>query len=178
MATIKKTRIKSTAVAVTVPQSREQAAEAIRQIGESQRELARLAADMNDELSRVKARWEEVAEPHKIKVDSLTQGVQVWAEANRDSLTQGGKTKTAALTTGEILWRLRPPSVRVTGAEAVLDVLRRLGLTRFIRSKDEINKDAILNEPEAVAPVAGISISQGEDFVVAPFEAELAGEAA
>jgi len=174
----KKTRIKSTAVAVTVPQSREQAAEAIRQIGESQRELARLTADMNDELSRVKARWEEAAEPHKAKVEALTQGVQVWAEANRDALTQGGKTKTAALTTGEILWRMRPPSVRVTGAEAVLDVLRRLGLTRFIRSKDEINKDAILNEPEAVAHVAGISISQGEDFVVAPFEAELAGEAA
>lgn len=67
-----------------------------------------------------------------------------------------------------------PALVRVTGTEAVLDLLRRMGLTRFIRTKDEINKDAILNEPTAVTQVPGISISQGEDFVVVPFEAELA----
>lgn len=178
MATAKKTRIKSAAAIVAVPQNREQAAEAVREIGERQRELARIAADMNDELARVKERWEAAAEPHNARIAALTQGVQTWAEANRDSLTQGGKVKTAALTTGEILWRLRPPSVRVTGAEAVLDILRRMGLTRFIRSKDEVNKDAILNEPEAVVAVPGISIQQGEDFVVVPFEAELAGEAA
>lgn len=176
--TTKKTRLKTPASTAYIPQSRDQAADAIRQIGEHQRELARLTADMNDELARVKERWEAQAEPHKTKVDNLTQGVQTWCEANRDQLTQGGKVKSAALTTGEIAWRLRPPSVRVTGAEAVLDVLRRLGLTRFIRSKDEVNKEAILNEPEAVAVVPGISISQGEDFVVMPFEAELAGEAA
>jgi phage host-nuclease inhibitor protein Gam len=62
----------------------------------------------------------------------------------------------------------------VRGAEAVLDALRRAGLSRFIRTKDEVNKEAILNEPEAVARIPGISISQGEDFVVTPFEAELA----
>ena len=70
--------------------------------------------------------------------------------------------------------RMRPPSVRVTGSEAVLDALRRMGLRRFIREREEVNKDAILNEPDAVADVPGISISQGEDFVVVPFEAELA----
>ena len=56
----------------------------------------------------------------------------------------------------------------------MLDLLRRLGLKRFIREKEEVNKEAILNEPEAVAHVAGISISQGEDFIVTPFETELA----
>jgi len=47
-------------------------------------------------------------------------------------------------------------------------------MTRFIRSKDEINKEAILNEPQAVVGVAGISIKPGvEDFVITPFEQEL-----
>ena len=68
--------------------------------------------------------------------------------------------------------------MRVTGAEAVLDALRRMGLKRFIREKEEVNKDAILNEPAAVAHVPGIAISQGEDFVVVPFEAELTAEGA
>lgn len=174
MAPPKKTRIKSAAVAVNVPQSREMAAQAIAEIGTLNRELARINADMNDALALVKERFEKQADPLRLKSEALTQGVQTWAEANRDALTQHGKVKTAALTTGEVSWRTRPPSVRVTGAEAVIGVLRSLGLKRFIRNVEEVNKQAILNEPEAVALVPGIAISQGEDFVVVPFEAELA----
>lgn len=174
----KKTRIKAAAVAVDVPQNRESAAAAIAAIGTLTRELTRIEACMNDEIAWCKARWEEAADPLRQQIAALTQGVQTWAEANRDALTQHGKVKTAALTTGEILWRLRPPSVRITGAEAVLDALRRLGLGRFVRTKEEVNREAILNEPEAVAHVPGIAISQGEDFVVVPFEAELATEGA
>lgn len=170
----KKNRLKTPAIKIAVPQSREQAAQAIAEIGTADRELARIQASMNDKLAEIKAYFEEAAEPYNAKIKALTEGVQTWAEANRDTLTQNGKVKTAALTTGEILWRLRPPSVRVTGAEAVLDSLRRLGLKRFIREKEEVNKEAILNEPEAVAHVPGIAISQGEDFVVVPFAAELA----
>lgn len=169
-----KTRIKTKAVAVNVPQSREMAAIAITNIGALSRQLVRTESLMNDELASIKKGWEEAAEPLRAQIAALNQGVQTWAEANRDTLTQNGKVKTCALTTGEIAWRMRPPSVRITGAEAVLDTLRRLGLKRFIREKEEVNKDAILNEPEAVAHVPGIAISQGEDFVVVPFEAELA----
>lgn len=173
----KNTRLKTDAARVNVPQNREAVAETIREIGLLQRELARIEADMNDELAAVKEAYETDAEPRRQRVAALIAGAQIYGEANRDALTQNGKVKTAAFTTGEIQWRTRPPSVRITGAEAVLDALRRLGLMRFIREKEEVNKEAILNEPEAVAHVAGISISQGEDFIVVPFEAELAGEA-
>lgn len=170
----KATRLKQAAAAIAIPQTREQVAAAIAEIGTLNRDLARTQADMNDTLARVKEEFETIAEPRRQRISALTQGVQVWCEANRDTLTNGGKVKSAQLTTGEIGWRTRPPSVRVTGAEAVLDLLRRLGLKRFIREKEEVNKEAILNEPEAVAHVAGISISQGEDFIVTPFETELA----
>jgi phage host-nuclease inhibitor protein Gam len=169
----KKPRLKSPAAAVAVPQSREMAADAIAEIGRISRNLTRLEADMNDELAQVKARHEKNAEPERLQLLALTQGVQTWAEANRADLTQGGKVKTAALTTGEVLWRNRPASVRVTGADSVIAELRRLRLRRFIRVKLEVNKEAILNEPDAVKDVAGISISKGEDFVVVPFETEL-----
>ena len=86
--------------------------------------------------------------------------------------------KTAAFTSGEVQWRLRPPSVSIKGKEAVLDLLRRLGLSRFIRTSEEINKEAILAEPAGVASVPGIAISQAEDFVIVPFQVELNGEAA
>lgn len=174
MATAPRRKAKTAAAQTPVPQTRDQVAAHIREIGERQRELDRIQADMNDELAAVKERWENLAAPHAQRVEALTQGVQIWCEANRDAITQNGKTKTAAFATGEIAWRIRPPSVRITGAEAVLDALRRLGLTRFVREKAEVNKEAILNEPAAVAHVPGISISQGEDFTVSPFEAELA----
>ncbi|OCN21072.1 hypothetical protein AN665_0211575 [Serratia marcescens] len=46
-----------------------------------------------------------------------------------------------------------------------------LGLERFIRRKEEINKEAILNEPSAVSGVAGITVKTGiEDFAIVPFE--------
>lgn len=167
------TRHKTAAAATPVPQSRDQVTDFIREIGERQRDVVRIQAAMNDELAAVKERFEAEAQPLQARIDALTQGIQIWSEANRDAITQGGKTKTAAFPSGEIAWRLRPPSVRITGQEAVLDILRRLGLNRFIRSKEEVNKEAILNEPAAVATVPGISIQQGEDFVVTPFEAEL-----
>jgi len=115
--------------------------------------------------------------PKKTRLKTPTQGLHTWAEANRESLTQGGKSKTASLPSGELAWRMRPPSVRVTGADAVIEALRKFGLSRFIRTKDEVNKEAILNEPQAVEHVPGISISQGEDFIVTPFEVELASAA-
>ena len=47
----------------------------------------------------------------------------------------------------------------------------RLGLDRFIRTKQEINKEALLNEPEVAKGIAGITIKTGvEDFVIKPFE--------
>lgn len=169
----RKTRIKTGTAHEAVPQNRDEANHAVAEIGTATREIARIEAEMNDRLSEIKDEYETHAAPYRERILTLTRGVQIWAEAHRADLTQNGKVKTHALPSGEILWRTRPPSVRVTGAEAVLDLLRRLQLDRFIRRKEEINREAILNEPDSVAHVTGITISQTEDFVVVPFEVEL-----
>jgi phage host-nuclease inhibitor protein Gam len=68
----------------------------------------------------------------------------------------------------------RPPSVSIRGQEAVIDLIKRLGLTRFIRTKEEVNKEAVLNEPDEVRGVAGLTVVTGvEDFVITPFEQEV-----
>ncbi|EMU2105551.1 host-nuclease inhibitor Gam family protein, partial [Escherichia coli] len=111
--------------------------------------------------------------PLKTSIETLSKGVQGWCEANRDELTNGGKVKTANLVTGDVSWRQRPPSVSIRGVDAVMETLERLGLQRFIRTKQEINKEAILLEPKAVAGVAGITVKSGiEDFSIIPFEQE------
>jgi phage host-nuclease inhibitor protein Gam len=167
------TKIKQAASQHWIAQSRDEVVEAIAEIGRRQRERQRLEATMNDELAAIKQKYEEDAAPANEKIRELSKGVQAWCEANRAELTQAGKVKHANLPSGEVKWRMRPPSVAVRGVEAVIDLLKRMNLGRFVRSKEEINKEAILLEPDAVAQVPGIKITQAEDFVIVPFESQL-----
>ncbi|HAK5377079.1 TPA: host-nuclease inhibitor protein Gam [Salmonella enterica] len=165
-------RIKSAAAAY-VPQSRDAVACDIRRIGDLQREAARLETEMNDAIAEITEKYASQIAPLKTSIETLSKGVQGGCEANRDELTNGGKVKTANLVTGDVSWRQRPPSVSIRGVDAVMETLERLGLNRFIRTKQEINKEAILLEPKAVAGVAGITVKSGiEDFSIIPFEQE------
>lgn len=168
-------RVSTAAVLAPVPQDMAEAAATVAKIGELQRKITRVAADMNDALAATRERYETEAQEMQRRVDSLTEGLQVFANANRRALTQDGKTKTARLPSGEIGWRQRPPSVRITGVDAVLAALREANLDRMIRVKAEVNREAILGDPAAVAEIPGIAIAQGEDFFVMPFETALAG---
>ena len=170
----KKTRIKLEAAAHPVPQSLGEFNEAIAEIGRIQRERDRIQAEMNDNLAAVRAEYEAIAKPLATRIADLTKGVAMWCEANRAELTREGKTKTARLATGEVSWRTRPPSVVPRGGLAnVIESLKKLGLTRFLRVKEELDKEAILADPTAATLVRGLSISQREDFVVKPFSTEL-----
>lgn len=55
-------------------------------------------------------------------------------------------------------------------------LLKKAGLTRFIRTKEEVNKDAMLaskEDRELANGIKGITIgSDGEDFSIEPAEAE------
>lgn len=158
---------------VHVPASRDDCAADIRVIGDLQREQARKTAAMNDEIAAITARYQPELDELKARLERLQEGVQTWCEANRQALTDNGKVKTANLVTGEVSWRIRPPSVGVRGADAVIETLRRLGLTKFLRERVEINKEAILNEPDEARGIAGITIVSGvEDFAIVPFEQE------
>lgn len=167
------TRLKAKAQ-IDVPQTKNEAAADIRQIGDLQRNLARATAGMNDAIAHITQTYQPTLETIGKQIEGLQAGVQAYCEANRADLT-GGKAKTANLITGEVQWRQRPPSVVVRGAESVIAALKGFGLARFVRTKEEVNKEAILNEPEAVKGVAGITVVTGvEDFVITPFEQDAA----
>jgi phage host-nuclease inhibitor protein Gam len=158
-----------------VPQTRDDCDKMIFELGAMRRDILRLEAAMNDALAAVKEHYEQEAQPLKDKAEELFSGIETWCDANRETLTRGGQVKFAQLKNGEIKWRARPPKVAVRAADMVIEALKSLGLSRFVRVKEEINKDAILSDPDAVRAVKGISIgSEGEDFVVEPFEHELA----
>lgn len=172
MATKKPTRLKT--AATQAPQSKEAVVEDIRVIGDLQRQRLRLEADMNDKIAALKELYAKDAAPINERIDVLQTGVQTWCEANREDLTHGDKTKTVDFVTGLVKWRIKPPSVAVRGAEAVIALLKASGLGKFVRTKEEINKDAVLNDQEAVRGVAGLSINSGvEEFVIEPHDQQL-----
>jgi phage host-nuclease inhibitor protein Gam len=166
-------RIKQEAAPFPVPQTKDEAIEAIAEIGRRQRERIRIETAMNDELAAVRQKWEAQAAPHLEKIKQLSGAVQLWCEAHRALLTDNNKVKSARLASGDVKWRMRPPSVAIRAADVVIGFLKQAGLDRFIRTKEEVNKEAILTEPEAVAHIKGITITQKEDFVIVPFETEL-----
>ena len=170
------TRLKTPAAASAVPQSKADCAAYIKTLGDVMRDFERQKASMNDEISIIAKAYQPKLESLEARAKALQTGIQTWAEANRASLCAGG-AKTANLVTGEVSWRQRPPSVTIRGVDAVLETLARMGLGRFIRTKQEPNKDAMLAEPDAVRGIAGITIVSGvEDFAVKPFEVEVSVE--
>lgn len=168
------TRIKSKTLAA-VPQSKDDCAASIRTLGDLNREFERTRADMNDAIAVITQEHQPLLAALSQRIEALQTGVQAWCEAHRvDLCGEGDKLgKTANLVTGEVSWRQRPPRVTIRDADSVLDTLLRMGLGRFVRVKNEANKEAMLNEPDAVRGIAGITIVTGtEDFIVVPFEAQ------
>lgn len=154
-------------------QSREQTIDAIRELGDAQRELLRVETEINDILAQATAERKSRIDALRGRIEGLTEGIATWCAANRAALCPGG-VKTANLVTGEVSWRQRPPSVSIRSAEKVLAKLKALGLHRFIRTTEAPNKEAILSEPKAVDGIAGISIVTGvEDFAIAPYEVDV-----
>lgn len=171
----KKARTKATAVRYPVPQSRDEADLYIRQIGELQRERTVLEASLNETLAQTKALFEVRGQELGKEIENRAKGLETWAAANRDDLTRKGQTKTAKLAAGELSWRTRPPKVSLRGVAEIIERIKSLKLDeKFLRTKEEINKEAMLADVETASAIDGVSIgSAGEDFVVKPFQTEL-----
>lgn len=170
-----RTRNKRPSHSVAIPQTRDEANAAIRQIGIWQREVARIETEMNETLASIREEYESRAQPIAAQANASIDAVQVWAEANRAALTRNGKVKSATLPAGTVEWRTTPPSVQIRGLAAVLQKLRAAFKLDFIRTKEEVNKEAILATPtdHPVRQLEGITITQREEFAVTPHETEL-----
>ena len=165
-------RIKK-AAAIRACQTKTETMTAIKDLGDAQRKLARIETRINDQIAVITEAEKDGIEALRARIEELQSGIQFWCEANRAALTADG-SKTANLITGEVSWRQRPPSVSVRQADKVLEYLRAFGLDAFIRTKEEVNKEAVLANPAAVSGIPGLTVATGvEDFSVMPFEVEV-----
>ncbi|MGV1803821.1 host-nuclease inhibitor Gam family protein [Agrobacterium vitis] len=169
-----KSTTKSKAKAILrVPQSREDAVWAVGRIGSLRREITAQKALSDEVIRRAGEKFERDTADLSAELIEHEKGVQTWCEANRLTLTNDGKVKYHDFGTGRINWRARPPKVSVRGVDAVIEACKKLGFSIFIRTKEELNKDAMLADPDKARVISGVTISSdGEDFLIEPLELE------
>lgn len=160
-------------VVIPVPKSLEEATKFLAEIGQEQRATDKIQLGLNAAVDKLKVQALAGVEPHQRKVSQLVEGLFAFAEAHRDELTNGGKRKTVEVPTGTFGWRMTPPAVKLHNVESILKFLKSLKLKRFIRTKEEVDKEAMLKEPEVAKTVKGVSIGQHEEFVAKPSELEV-----
>lgn len=147
----------------------------IQQLGVEQRESARKAVDRDEEIASLKASYDRQIAAHEAEADRLVAAVYGYCEAHRDELTDGEKRKSFRFAAGTVSWRNRPASVTLRNIEKIIEhCLGSKRLTeRFLRVKHEVNKEAMLADPETAKTIKGVKIaSAGEDFAVEPFQAK------
>jgi phage host-nuclease inhibitor protein Gam len=169
-------KMKSAGSNLPVPQDDSEAREAIREIGDLNRDALRIEAEMNDKIAALQQEYGGLVAPIRETALAKQEGLKMFCEVNRERLTKGGKVKYARFATGEVSWRLRPAKVSIRGKDDVIAAIKasRLG-KKFLRVKEDVNKEAMLEDRATAAAIQGVTIgSDGEDFIVEPFETELA----
>lgn len=169
------TRTKRKAETVAAARDQAEAESFLSRIGELQRAMLVENASLAETIAKAKEAAAEAMAALQAESDILVRGLQIWAEANRHALTDGGKTKTVRLGAGTIFWRMSPPAVKLTKPAEVLTYLIENEMEEFLRRKVEIDKAAMLQLAPVAATIPGVTIaSSGEEFVVEPAGAEAA----
>jgi phage host-nuclease inhibitor protein Gam len=155
------------------------AAVAVKRVGELMRTMSRCEDAVAADIQNAKLRATEELLPLQAQLDQWTGLLRDYCEANRDRLTDGGRSKTVAFGSGKCAWRHRPPSAKWRGKiELLIERIKEAGLASiFIRTKEEVDKEALAADPDQAAKVGVTVKSAGEDFYVEPAGIELSGAA-
>lgn len=168
---MKTNRLKLTAPAL---KSRAQAEETLRQFAEITLHRNQAQLDMDAELTAIRERYQEALAKYTTALGEKTETLRAWAEANPAEFRG---LKTLQLTHGDLGWRIGQPTLKTLAGWTWDRVLEKIksDLVRwsgFLRIKEEVNKQAILNERETLAPetlrALGVRVIQEEGFFVDP----------
>ncbi|QEY23820.1 host-nuclease inhibitor Gam family protein [Neisseria animalis] len=135
-------------------------AAAVKEYGALSRKLDKAATKLADKTAALKEKYQAETAADTAALEELETRIKVYAEAHKAELT-GGKGQTAKIGAACIKWRKGRPSVKVTGnPEEIIKAIKRRRLSRWIYSREEINKAAILQEIDTLQakPIDGLEI--------------------
>lgn len=162
-------RVKLPKSTVIVPETREQAEEAVRVITTLKIRERKLKSEMDAKLTEVKRRYETDLAGLAEQITTAVESIHAWAERHPEDF--GGR-KSLQMLHGVIGWRTTPPAIKPAKGftwPAVLERLLGLGRLEFIRTKQEPNKEALLAARESEDLKAMyMQVIQDDEFFVEP----------
>lgn len=159
--------------AVKVPSSLDEAAKLELELADKLNEIDKQRARYTIAKAHLDADLEVTTSLLISQAVALAEQVHAYVDTNRKALTHNGHTKTITLANaGLVQWQTSPPAVRVTIESDVLERIRALGMSEFIRQPPpEIDREAMLATEECrekAAAIDGVSIEQAEKVYVRP----------
>jgi phage host-nuclease inhibitor protein Gam len=151
-------------------QDLQETASAERRIGELLRTIRSHENDFEKQRAALDKKEDELLHPLQLEVIALAKSIFAFAQKNRAELTDNNKRKSVMLPgkTGSIAWYTTPPAVTIENVEEVLKRIKTLDLAQFIRTKEEINKEALLENEPLANTIEGVSVGQQEKFAIRP----------
>ncbi len=151
---------------VVVPETLAEANVLLMKLGEYERELAATALTLEAAITGAKEAANLIAGPIEAAHAATAKALQAYATRERKSLLPGAK-KSVVLPGGEFGWRTTPGKVTIAkaAAESIVDNLKQLGLTKYLRVTTEVDREALLKDRPTLA---GVRYSKTENFYVKP----------
>lgn len=142
----------------------EDANDALRQIAEAQLALLDIEGEMNKQILGAKKAAEEQGKQFKDRVSKLERELKDFVTEHRADM---GKTKTKALTFGEVGFRLSTSVSLPRAKEKLEEIIRRLkarAMTDCIIVKEDVSKEALKKYGEDTVNAVGGTWKQSDVF--------------
>lgn len=138
--------------------------DALRQIAEAQIALGEIQSDMQKQILGAQKVAEEQSKPLNDNVDKLEREIKSFVTDHRDEM---GKTKSVALTFGEVGFRLSTSVSLPRAKEKLEEIIRRLKsrqMTDCIVVEEKVSKEALKKYGEDTVNAVGATWKQSDVF--------------
>ena len=138
--------------------------DALRQIAEAQIALGDIESDMQKQIVGAKKVAEDQSKPYKDRVAKLERELKDFVTEHRADM---GKTKTRALTFGEVGFRLSTSVSLPRAKEKIEEIIRRLKTRQMmdcIVVKEDVSKEALKKYGEDTVNAVGATWKQQDVF--------------
>lgn len=155
--------------------SKEEANDAIKEIGELKRVLIEVENKMNDDIATRKAAAATEAAPHRSRLEALENGIYAFADIKKEELFTD-KQRSLKLDFGTIGYR-RSSEISLKKSftwKAVLAKLKELAFKEAIRIKEEPDKDIMTSWPPERLALVGCEKKNKDTFWYEVDEVKLA----
>lgn len=159
---------------ILIPQNQEELIEYLKDLNRAARAKETLEGKVQEKKEAIERIYAEDFRILDETIAARAEGIYLYCRANRAVLTQNNKTKTVAIPGGTVLWRLNPPSVEVSDEQAAIGELLLKDLNKFVRTKREINKEAILQDKDSLPKLKFLQVKEGDEvFAIKPADVKI-----